>query len=71
MPGNALEKNRRCRKHAKKKPRQAAAGLLYCMWAPGHLLYELVLVVVFMALAIVLPTAHMEPFRDRVNGATP
>ena len=32
--------------------RQAAAGLLYCMWAPGHLLYELVLVVVFMALAI-------------------
>ena len=52
MPGNALEKNRRCRKHAKKKPRHAAAGLLYCMWAPGHLLYELVLVVVFMALAI-------------------
>ena len=28
------------------------AGFLFCMWAPGFLLYGVVLVVVFMALAI-------------------
>jgi hypothetical protein len=28
------------------------AGFLFCLWVPGHLLYGLVLVVVFMALAI-------------------
>ena len=28
------------------------AGFLFCLWAPGHLLYGLVLVAVFMALAI-------------------
>ena len=34
------------------------AGFLFCLWAPGHLLYGLVLVAVLMTLAILSADAQ-------------